>query len=66
MSKAKKISCGKYEYRGFILINYGYHQPDHCVWWQAIDMKTDCADFHEHTKRDLMEAIDKELDAEGI
>ncbi len=57
--KAKRIHAGRYEYKGYELLNCGYHQPDHCVWWQAVNKKTGCTDYSRHTKRELMEEIDK-------
>lgn len=45
-------------YRGYRLINHGYHAPDRCVWWQAENLKTGEADFHAHTRRDLKAQID--------
>lgn len=58
---AKRTENG-YEYNGYLLVNCGYHSPDKCVWWQAIDLITGCADYHETTKRDLMNAIDNAKD----
>ena len=34
------------------------HLPDHCIWWEAVDMKTGCADYHATTKKFLMKQID--------
>jgi len=59
-----KVSNGKYCYRGFELTNLGYYSPDQCVWWEAIDLKTNCADFHAHSKRDLKIEIDEALQLE--
>jgi hypothetical protein len=56
--KCTRIRNGKYSYRGFEIINHGYYPPDKCIWWEAVDVKTGCADFHEHTKRDIIKAID--------
>ena len=56
-----KISKGIYEYKGYRLSNCGYHEPDHCIWWEAVDMKTGCADYHAITKKFLMEQIDDDL-----
>ena len=55
---ATKISKGVYEYKGHRISNCGYHHPDHCVWWEAVDLKTGCADYHANTKKELMELID--------
>lgn len=54
---AKKIHKGIYEYKGYRLSNCGYHHPDHCIWWEAVNMETGCADYHAKTKEDLMDAI---------
>jgi hypothetical protein len=58
MKKAKRIHSGMYEYKGYRLLNCGYHQPDHCIWWQAVDIKTGCTEYSKHTKRELMNEID--------
>lgn len=41
-----------YLYKGYKISNVGYHQPDHCVWWEAVD-KDGCACFHGHTLREV-------------
>lgn len=51
MSKCKKLHQGIYEYRGYRICNCGYHEPDHCIWWEAVDIKTGCADYHANTKK---------------
>ena len=38
---AVKISKGIYEYKGYRISNCGYYEPDHCIWWEAVDMKWD-------------------------
>lgn len=58
---AIKISKGIYEYKGYRISNCGYHEPDHCIWWEAVDMKTGCADYHVTTKKFLMKQIDDDL-----
>lgn len=55
---AKKISKGVYEYKGYKLYCFGYYPPDKCVWWEAVDRNGN-ADYHAHTKRELMQLIDK-------
>lgn len=62
---ATKISKGIYEYKGYKISNCGYHEPDHCVWWEAVDMKTGCADYHATTKKFLMKQIDDDLKSEA-
>ncbi len=56
---AKRISNGVYQYKGYKLTNYGYYLPDHCIWWEAVNIKTGCADFHATTKKEIMDLIDK-------
>lgn len=56
----KKLSKGVYFYRGYTISNCGYHAPDRCVWWEAVNMDTGCADFHAHTKKRIIEMIDNE------
>lgn len=58
----KKICKGKYEYKGYYLCNCGYHQPDHCVWWEAVDIRTGCAMYHAKNRKKLIEMIDKPFD----
>ena len=50
MSGAKKLSKGIYEYKGYRIANCGYHHPDHCIWWEAVDKNTGRADYHANTK----------------
>lgn len=62
--KMKKIINGKhilkgYEYRGYEIRNHGYYSPDHCIYWEAVNIKTGCADFHSKTKRDIKSLIDE-------
>ena len=61
MDKVKKISCGKYIYKGYILQNFGYYSEDKCIWWQAIDSFGN-ADFSANTKKDLIFEIDEYFD----
>ena len=58
---AKKIEKGIYEYKGYRLFNYGYYEPEHCTWWEAVNIETGCADYHAHTKKEIMELIDADL-----
>ena len=47
----KKISKGIYEYKGYKVSNCGYHHPDHCIWWEAVNLENGCADYHATTKK---------------
>lgn len=56
--RARKIHRGKYKYKNYILLNYGYYPPDRCVWWEATNIETGYADYHANTKREIMKMID--------
>lgn len=51
-----KINNEEYE-----ITNHGYYPPDKCVWWEAVNIKTGCADFHETTKKYLIKTMIREL-----
>ena len=61
----RRISAGKYFVKigehEYEIYNHGYYPPDRCVWWEAVNMKTNEADFHEHTKYQLLETMKREL-----
>lgn len=57
---AIKIHKGNYLYKNYHIYNCGYHIPDHCVWWEAVNLDTGCADYHANTKKELMKLIDEE------
>ena len=42
----------KYKFKGYTISCCGYHQPDHCVWWEAVD-DSGCACFHGNTLREV-------------
>ena len=54
-----KISKGVYDYKGYRISNCGYHAPDKCVWWEAVNYITGCADYHATTKKEIIKMIDK-------
>lgn len=56
---AIRISRGVYEYKGYRLANCGYHESDHCVWWEAVNIESGSVSYHAHTKRSIMGLIDK-------
>ena len=35
--KAKRISKGHYEYRGYKIICIGYYHPEHRIVWECVD-----------------------------
>lgn len=57
---AIKLGSGKYKYKGYVITCHGYYEPDHCVWWEAVNIKTGCADYHTNTKKEIMELIDED------
>lgn len=64
--KAKRLSRSVYEYKGYRISNCGYHHPDHCIWWEAVNIVTGCTDYHATTKKHLIEIIDDvESNGEG-
>jgi hypothetical protein len=60
-----KISAGKYHVKigehEYMIYNHGYYAPDKCIWWEATNLKTNEADFHEHTKWELIRQMQREL-----
>ena len=42
----------KYKFKGYTISCCGYHQPDHCVWWEACD-DDGMACFHGKTLREV-------------
>ena len=42
----------RYKFGGYTITNCGYHQPDHCVWWEACD-DDGLACFHGKTLREV-------------
>lgn len=59
MGKSIKIKSGHYLYKGYEIINHGYYQPESCVYWEAVNSETGCADFHAKTKSLIMFLIDE-------
>ena len=56
-----KIKKGYYKYKGYNIRFHGYYPLDHCVWWEAINEETQCADYHCHTLRQIIQEIDEDL-----
>ena len=53
-------AMARYKFKGYTITNCGYHQPDHCVWWEAVDENGDAC-FHGHTLREVeFEILDYE------
>lgn len=57
----KKIKNWHYSYKEFDVINHGYYPPDKCIWWEAINKETGCADYHAQTKGDIKSMIDNDF-----
>lgn len=60
-----RIGRGNYLYKygthEYEIINHGYYPPDKCIWWEAVNLKTNEADFHETTKKHLLKTMEDEL-----
>lgn len=56
-----KVSAGHYKYKGYDIQFHGYYPPDKCVWWEAVNEATGCADYHCTTLRQVIKSIDEEL-----
>lgn len=53
-------AMARYKFKGYTITNCGYHQPDHCVWWEAVDENGEAC-FHGHSLREVeFEIIDYE------
>lgn len=48
----KERKMAKYKFKGYTITNCGYHQPDHCVWWEAVDENGEAC-FHGNTLREV-------------
>ena len=61
----RRISSGKYFVKigehEYNIYNHGYYAPDKCVWWEATNLKTNEADFHDHSKSHLIKIMQREL-----
>lgn len=55
------IGCSGYLYMGYEIYNVGYHAPDRCIWWEAVNIETGCADYHATTKRQIKKMIDEDI-----
>lgn len=42
----------RYKFKGYTITNCGYHQPDHCVWWEAVNENGEAC-FHGNTLREV-------------
>ena len=61
--KAKRISKGKYLYRGYIIECIGYYHPEHRVCWECIDNYGN-GFGHGYSLKECKMWIDEELNAQ--
>ena len=59
--KAKRIGCGKYEYRGLIVCSVGYYPPEKRICWEVVDHDGSCF-AHAFSLRESKNRINQELD----
>lgn len=59
--RAKRIRCGCYLYRGFVINCIGYYEPDHKTVWEAVD-ESGGGFAHSYSLREAKKEIDYELD----
>ena len=64
IQRCKRIRCGTYEYRGYIIQSVGYYHPEHRVCWEAHLSNGFCADFHGYSLKEVKLLIDYDLDKE--
>ena len=62
--RCKRIRCGTYEYRGYIIQSVGYYNPEHRVCWEAHLPNELWADFHGYSLKEVKLFIDDDLDRE--
>jgi hypothetical protein len=54
------MEMARYKFKGYTITNCGYHQPDHCVWWEAVNENGEAC-FHGNTLREVeFEILDYE------
>ena len=61
MPKTKKICKGKYEYRSYLVIRFGYYHPEKRVCWEGWNSEGDSIAYG-YTKKEVMREIDYILD----
>ena len=61
LNRAKRISAGHYNYRGFEVYSVGYYHAEHHVCWEAVD-NNGCGFAHSFSLAMTKKLIDNELD----
>jgi hypothetical protein len=59
VEKPTRIKAGLYKYKDYSIRCHGYYPPDKCIWWEAVNEKTNCADYHNTTLRGIIEDINE-------
>lgn len=59
--RAKRLSAGHYEYRGFKVICVGYYHPEQKVAWEAVD-ENGGGFAHSFSLKNTKKLIDIEID----
>jgi len=63
VANAKRISRGRYSYRGIQIVSLGYYPPERHVIWEARDVETGEAFAWGKTIEECTWNVDRELDA---
>ena len=61
--KAKRLSKGYYEYRGYKIVCVGYYNSEHKVCWECVD-ENGCGFGHDYSLKACKIWIDIEIDGE--
>lgn len=61
---SKKIKKGEYEYRGFLVICFGYYEPKKRIVWEGINRITGNEIAKGFTKKEIMREIDYFIDGQ--
>ena len=64
--RAKRISSGRYLYRGFEIICVGYYPPEQRFCWEAVDNDGISAFAHGYSLKEVKMWIDYELEELNI
>ena len=58
MGGIRKITAGHYQYKGYEIVCLGYYPPDQKRVWEAVNMDTQCGDYHGYTLKEVKQQID--------
>ena len=62
--KAKRVSKGHYEYRGYKIVCIGYYPPEQRVVWECVD-KDGSGFGHDFSLKGCKHWIDQEIERNG-